>query len=562
MKTSNIEILGYILLFVAKRESSCCPFFIDSNSIQGEISADQSWEQFMKACDQLAERIPRHIRDVAGKEIQTRRGNNPVAQQLPGCRPKSINAQVSQTTREVSQSTGASIPSSIQAGPHTGIERVSQERISSSSNQDRPLAQKKRTPRQKDPPPFIFLEDLQSWARSANGFLNVDEINIDQCCIAGYITKLDQTQYFNAIRLRFALLQLFKIHQQWHPRPMKTFRERLGTPKSTFNAWISEGRNYSSLVSQEGPDVLFAELKSRTQQDAEIITPSRKKRRIDDPSTGGDTETKGVKKKDLTFTSEELELPKVYVKDEAGKVVEFDESPSKAKELFKTAAENIIALFEGQRQNARLLDDDESRESWSATNSCQSMYCSVPATNDDAMVDAGQFLRQSPTERTTDDGISSYGFGCTSTNSTASLPAEQVAIRSLQEHTSWNATGHPSPSLVEPRQEGTSSGIGDAYNQQPGSTPNTRFSPTSLTPSQLQSPSSQPASGPRAGHISQAEGSRLSELFPSNGDHALASIRDSTFDAQATNYPGANSPKLLADFSELLEDDTWGLWYQ
>ncbi|KAF5979010.1 hypothetical protein FCOIX_5554 [Fusarium coicis] len=205
---------------------------------------------------------------------------------------------------------------------------------------------------------------------------------------------------------------------------------------------------------------------------------------------------------------------------------------------------------------------NESQAPWSATYSSQSGYFPGWATNNEAILEAGRFLRQSPAERVTDDGISGYEFGCTSTNSTASLPGEQVAIRDLQEHTSWNRAGLPSPSHMEPGQEGTSSDIGDAYDQQPVNTPNTRFSPTSLTPSQLQSPSSQPATGPRADHIPQAEGSRLSELFPSNRDHALASIRNSTFDAQATNYPGANSPKLLADFNELLQDGTWDLWYQ
>ncbi|KAF5969783.1 hypothetical protein FBULB1_10022, partial [Fusarium bulbicola] len=140
---------------------------------------------------------------------------------------------------------------------------------------------------------------------------------------------------------------------------------------------------------------------------------------------------------------------------------------------------------------------NESQAPRSATYSPQSAYSPGWATNNEAMLDAGQFLRQSPAERTMVDEISSYGFGCASTNSTASLPGQQVAIRGLQEHTSWSATGFPSPSLVEPGQGGTSSDIGDAYDQQPGSTPDTRFTPTSLTPSQFQPPSSQPASGPR-----------------------------------------------------------------
>ncbi|EGU87798.1 hypothetical protein FOPG_16811 [Fusarium oxysporum f. sp. conglutinans race 2 54008] len=291
---------------------------------------------------------------------------------------------------------------------------------------------------------------------------------------------------------------------------------------------------------------------------------------------------------------------------------------------------------------------DASQDSQSATDSCQSRDCSGPATNDDAMVNTGQPLQPSPAERATDSIISNYEYGCTSTNF-STLPDKQAATQDLQEHTmaedppfpcspilpnslhdqtkrfqsqqraelsssertttSWSATGLPSPSLVEPGQEGASSDIRDAYDRQSGSTPNIRFSPTSLTSTQFRPPSSQPASGPRVDtsdlhshgtvtasaltspetpfsapgqttstmqsasigstnfdsfgsseHIPQSEDSRLSELFLPNCDHALESTTSSTFDAQATNYPGETSPKVFSIYDELLRDGSWDMW--
>ncbi|KAI8397395.1 hypothetical protein FOFC_20667 [Fusarium oxysporum] len=512
MSTNELEILGHILIAAAKTENSHYPFIIDVDLLQGDATFTRSWNGIVKDCKRIAHNIPQPIRDIVGKHIQTRRDSNP-ASRLPEsfCQPDSPIAQISQTPREVSQSISEGIPSTIRASSITEAERGSEECVSSSLSQKQLLARNptpvKSTSKRKQPLPPILLKDLKSWVESPKQFLNLERIKVDDCGIIPYIRAVENSQYLNTIRKRFVLRQLAESKRLWAPRTTKTFFEKLATPRSTLNNWIYEGGNYASLVANKGPEVLFSELKPRTQKSKKKAPPQGKKRSIDDLITGGNIETdvrnhhaKEANNPSLTFTHEELQLPKVYLADETGEAfeaVEVDENGVPIQELFKAAAKGIVTFLEDLHRQAGLLDDDESQDSRSATYSCQSGYCSCRATNDDTMVDAGRSLRQSPTERATDDGISSCGFGCTSTNSTASLPGEQVAIRGLQEHTSWNATGLPSPSLVEPGQEGTSSGIGDAYDQQPGNMPNTRFSPTSLTPSQFQPPSSQPASGPR-----------------------------------------------------------------
>ncbi|RYC80715.1 hypothetical protein BFJ63_vAg16390 [Fusarium oxysporum f. sp. narcissi] len=113
---------------------------------------------------------------------------------------------------------------------------------------------------------------------------------------------------------------------------------------------------------------------------------------------------------------------------------------------------------------------NESQDSRSATESCQSGYCSGPATNDDAQAQLKRFSSQQLAER--------------------SMPGRTT--------TSRGATGLPTPPHMGPGQEGVSSDIRDAYDQQTASTPNTRFSHTGPTLSQHRPPNSQPASGPSA----------------------------------------------------------------
>ncbi|KAG7413152.1 hypothetical protein Forpi1262_v017183 [Fusarium oxysporum f. sp. raphani] len=444
MSTNELEILGHILIAAAKTENSHYPFIIDVDLLQGDATFTRSWNGIVKDCKRIAHNIPQPIRDIVGKHIQTRRDSNP-ASRLPEsfCQPDSPIAQISQTPREVSQS--------ISEEATVGSEPNSREEYFKAKTASAP----------------ILLKDLKSWVESPKQFLNLEGIKVDDCGIIPYIRAVENSQYLNTIRKRFVLRQLAESKRLWAPRTTKTFFEKLATPRSTLNNWIYEGGNYASLVANKGPEVLFSELKPRTQKSKKKAPPQGKKRSIDDLITGGNIETdvrnhhaKEANNPSLTFTHEELQLPKVYLADETGEAVEaveVDENGVPIQELFKAAAKGIVTFLEDLHRQAGLLDDDEPQDSRSATYSCQSGYCSCRATNDDTMVDAGRSLRQSPTKRATDDGISSCGFGCTSTNSTASLPGEQVAIRGLQEHTSWNATGLPSPSLVEPGQEGTSS---------------------------------------------------------------------------------------------------------
>ncbi|KAG7403423.1 hypothetical protein Forpe1208_v016427 [Fusarium oxysporum f. sp. rapae] len=549
----EVEILGHFLIATARNGNSRYPFAVDIDSIHGGVSPEthtQSWKkEVLKECKRIAQHIPQPIRDTIGNKIRTRQDNDPVTQ-VPElfCQPDSINTQISQTPGEILQSPGVGIPSAFQASPTTGPERVSEERVSNSLSPEQPSAQNttpvKGTSKQEDPSTFILVQNLESWATSPEGFLNVGGINVD-CGIADYIQALKASQHLNTIRMRFALLQLYKSKKAWSQTTESLLR-RLKIPRRTFNSWACEGENYFSLVAEKGLEVLFAKLKPRTKcRNPEKTTPPRgKKRPIDDldTDTGCDSETirkhhaKEVKTKSLTFTSEEVELPKLYVKDKSGEVVECREDHGKVKELFKTAADSIMACLEGFHRRAGLLIGDGSQDSRSATHSCQSGHCSSPATNDDAMVGTGQPLPQSPAERSTGDGISSSELGCTSTHFSASVPDGQAAVRGLREHTmaedppfprspnlsnglhdqtkrfpsqqraelssserttkTWSTTGFPSPSHVEPGQEVASSDIRDAYDQQPDNTPNTRFSRTSLTPCQFQPPRSHPASEP------------------------------------------------------------------
>ncbi|KAG7423600.1 hypothetical protein Forpi1262_v015389 [Fusarium oxysporum f. sp. raphani] len=122
---------------------------------------------------------------------------------------------------------------------------------------------------------------------------------------------------------------------------------------------------------------------------------------------------------------------------------------------------------------------NESQDSRSATESCQSGYCPSPATNDDAVVNAGRHLRRSPTERgRTDDESTSPLLPNDVHDQTKRFSSQQRAELSSSERTTTNSgpTGHPTSSLVESRQEDTSPNVGNAYHWQTESTSNTSFS--------------------------------------------------------------------------------------
>ncbi|KAI8396440.1 hypothetical protein FOFC_20988 [Fusarium oxysporum] len=122
---------------------------------------------------------------------------------------------------------------------------------------------------------------------------------------------------------------------------------------------------------------------------------------------------------------------------------------------------------------------NESQDSRSATESCQSRYCPSPATNDDAMVNAGRHLRRSPTERgSTDDESTSPLLPNDVHDQTKRFSNQRRAELSSSERTTrnWGPTGHPTSSLVESRQEDTSPNVGNAYHWQTESTSNTSLS--------------------------------------------------------------------------------------
>jgi hypothetical protein len=136
MRTDELEILGHILIAAAKNKNSRHPFTLDVETIQGGVPSEtfiQSWNQLLKDCPRIAQNIPQVVRTIIGKKIQTRRDIEPAAQLSESCQSDSINyTQISQTPREISQSTGVGIPSAIRDSPTIGTEKGSAERISSS----------------------------------------------------------------------------------------------------------------------------------------------------------------------------------------------------------------------------------------------------------------------------------------------------------------------------------------------------------------------------------------------------------------------------------------------
>jgi hypothetical protein len=122
---------------------------------------------------------------------------------------------------------------------------------------------------------------------------------------------------------------------------------------------------------------------------------------------------------------------------------------------------------------------NESQDSRSATESCQSGYCPTPPTNHDAMVNADRHLRRSPTERgSTDDESISPLLPNNVSDQTKRFSSQQRAELSSSERTTTNRgpTGHPTSSLVESRQEDTSPNVGNVYHWQTESTSNTSLS--------------------------------------------------------------------------------------
>jgi hypothetical protein len=239
--------------------------------------------------------------------------------------------------------------------------------------------------------------------------------------------------------------------------------------------------------------------------------PQGKKRPIDDLVTDCDTETdigkRQAKERSLRFTSEELELPELYATDDTGDIGEDRES---VKELIKAAAESIATCWKKIHQKAGLLKVDGTHRNGLAQSSksgmeppakraCQShdshglrggshnsRSAADLVTNDDPTSDVDQDLRESPTGRNPDE--ESIMLESQEHTLTRELTRSHSTIHPNNQHNLLERssgqkgvacstpertairrsdTRLSTPSLVEPRQEGASSVVGNAGIEEP-----------------------------------------------------------------------------------------------